>query len=94
MVGELRELGVDVAKSTVEKYRVPVRGVRTGPRAGCPEPTYGVGGNAVIMRFQLKGPKLLAPARPSLSPGLTTSLTYSKGATLPCTTMRWKFFTL
>jgi len=65
---------------------------RTGAR-GQARPIYGAGGNTWTMRFQLNGPKLLALARPSLSPGLTMSLTHSIGATLPCTTMRWKFFT-
>jgi hypothetical protein len=46
------------------------------------------------MRCQLNGPNEAAASRPTPSPGFTLSLSHSILAVLPCTTMRWKLFTL
>jgi hypothetical protein len=85
-LGRIGKDGISDAEST---------GIATRGRMASARGTSSDGyGNSWIMRCQLKGPNKVALSRPTLSPGLTLSFSHSILGVLPCTTMRWKFFTL
>jgi hypothetical protein len=89
-VGDLRSRARSAKVSICRMPKVDVLRPRRVPVHTHPSLQFfwGSQGNFWIIRCQLNGPKEFALARPSLSPGLTASLSHSIGAVLPCTTMR------